>query len=108
MKYIVQQTFETLGDPCAKTFGSKFHASEYSNILKCAVAQAVSVMDTPERGENACAILSESDAWYDALAICGWVFGVDGGRMNGSASKYGIRAGECIAEAAVKIEEVES
>jgi hypothetical protein len=98
MKFRVSQGFETLGDPCRKTFETLEAAEAAADKLRGEIAAFVSGMDTPDAEEDGTiptGFSLELDAWARAVALS------DG------SDTYGKAAGAYIAEHAVTIEVVE-
>jgi hypothetical protein len=103
-KYIVHQTFKSLGDPCRTEHTRKQAAEKAARALRMGIAVTVSEMDTPRCFEKQKAGSdSEIRAWEEAAEFIGLDF--DGGeRTPGSPEKYGLEAGKQIAETAVSID----
>jgi hypothetical protein len=96
MKYRISQTFETLGEPCAKTFKSLSAAEAAAEKLRGEIANMVAGFATPDPDayRSTTGYANEIAAWAHAEALA------DG------ATTYGHEAGEYIAEQAVEIEEI--
>jgi hypothetical protein len=98
MRYRVSQGFETLGDPCRKTFETREGAEAAAAKLRVKIADFVAGMDTPDAEEDGTiptGYSSELDAWAHAVDIA------DG------AETYGKFAGAYIAKQAVTIDVVD-
>ena len=106
MKYIVTQTFETLGDPCAETHATREAAEIAAASFRALIADEVSEMSTPTAPPSGLGNSDEISAWEEAHSLAGWKWDHENDCGSGPA-KYGRAAGEYIASRAVSIEEVE-
>ena len=103
MKITVCQTFETLGDPCRKTFSSMGDAVQYRDTLAADIARMVSDTDTPsEFNPQTTGYISEIKAWEHAAEIAGVDYDEDGQRTG--PDKYGFIAGQFIASKCVSVD----
>ncbi len=106
MKYIVTQTFETLGDPCAETHKTREAAEAAAAGFRALIAEMVAEMDTPMAPPSKLGHSNEIAAWAEAHELAGWEWDYENDEPKGPA-KYGRNAGEYIAKQAVEIQEVE-
>ena len=105
MKFIVSQTFDTLGDPCEETFHSREAADVAAGKLSEIIAVMVSDWETPEHDDSQkTGFIGEIDAWTQAEELAGVEFDDAGDRTPESPKTYGIIAGRHIASKAVSIE----
>lgn len=105
MKFIVSQTFETLGAPCTETFDSREAADAAAAKLREEIAGMVSDWETPEHDNpEKTGSTSEIAAWTQAEELAGVEFDDAGDRTPESPKTYGIIAGRHIASKAVSIE----
>lgn len=103
--YIVNQTFETLGDPCRETFTRRRDAERAANRLRRAVAEMVADWETPACYDpHPAGFSKEIEAWKSAEETAGVTYDDNGDRTADSPETYGREAGEEIADAAVQIE----
>ena len=96
MTFRINQTFETLGDPCAKTFETREAAEAAAATLRSGIAEMVAGWETPDSDAESSptGYSNELEAWAHAVSLA------DG------AITYGAAAGSYIAEQAVEIEEM--
>lgn len=106
-KYIVSQTFETLGHASESEHTTLESAEAASETLRCEIAEMVSGMETPDSKSKPTGFSHECDAWNRADEIAGVAYDEFGNRTPNSPTRYGIRAGRYIANLAVSIESVE-
>lgn len=105
MKFIVSQTFETLGAHCAETFDSREAADVAAGKLREDIAGMVSDWETPEHDDSEkTGSTREIAAWDQAEELAGVEFDDDGDRTSESPKTWGIIAGRHIASKAVSIE----
>jgi hypothetical protein len=107
-KFIVSQTFETLGDPCKSVHTTREAAETAADQLRDDLAKMIAAYETPDEWPGRTTGYSnEVDAWENAREIAGVEFGDDGRRTAGSPAVYGEEAAKFIAEQAVAIDEEE-
>jgi len=106
MKYIVTQTFETLGDPCSETHSTRESAEKAAAGFREEIAKMVAEMDTPMSRPSNLGNSNEIEAWAEAHELAGWEWNYENDEPKGPA-KYGRKAGEYIAKQSVEIQEEE-
>jgi hypothetical protein len=97
MRYRVSQGFETLGDPCRKTYETREAAEAAAAKMHVEITEMVAGMDTPDADDGMIptGYSTELDAWARAVEF-----------SNGSET-FGKTAAAYIATKAVTIEVVE-
>jgi hypothetical protein len=104
VKFIVYQSFETLGDPDARTFASRILAEARAAVLCDQIAAMVASWPTPPEKSADSGNLLECEAWNEAEKIAGVLYSNETGERIAGPELYGRLAGRFIANMAVKIE----
>ncbi|MEI8280797.1 MAG: hypothetical protein WCG75_00185 [Armatimonadota bacterium] len=107
MKFIVYQSFETLGDPDARTFASRILAEARASVMRDQIASMVASWPTPPERNADSGDLLECEAWNEAGKIAGVLYADATGERIAGPEIYGRLAGRFVANMAVKIEEME-
>lgn len=107
IKYIVSQTFETLGHASKSEHTTLESAESALENLRVEIAQMVADMETPSYTSKPTGYSHEIAAWNAAEKLAGVSYDDGGERTAGSPSKWGAKAGEYIADQSVSIEEVD-
>ena len=109
MKYIVTQTFETLGDPCKSTHETREAAEAAAETLRAEIAVMVSGWETPDsHNPQPTGFTNEIAAWAQAEEITGVEYDDDGGRTSASPKTWGEKSGIYIASKSVSLDEDDS
>ena len=96
MTWTVEQTFESLGDPCSSEHASREEAETAADELQTAIADMVAGWERDDDDDAVirdCYVATEADAWETAAALAG------------DAPTYGLAAGAYMAAQAGGIEE---
>lgn len=107
MKFLVYQSFETLGDPDLRTFASRILAEARADVMRDQIAAMVASWPTNPEKSAASGNLLECEAWNEAEQIAGVLYHEETGERIAGPELYGRLAGRFIANMSVKIEEME-
>lgn len=105
--FLVQQRFETIGDPCQSTHGTRSEAEVAATNLRRTIASTVAEWPTPEDNASRTGLTDEVAAWQEAERLAGVVFDETGQRTDASPRTWGQTAAEFIAYQAVVVDEEE-
>jgi len=104
-RYIVRQTFESLGDPQESIHSTRLHAEIAASRLKDAIANDVQHWRTPA-GNKRVGTTQEDEAFEKVLSAIGWEWDEAGDRPTlTSPLFYGLAGALLLANEAVEIEE---